>query len=151
MMFVKFAEKAPYPRKVAKKACVKEGLEFEAKAQRFLEKLGIFGKPFHSKWIAYDNGDGLRHAQPDSFFILNDRIFLFEMKLRHTPRSAPQLVSYRDLLQCLYPEHKITLIEVYKYWDWVVYPAKHQRVEAAEMVLGIDDGVIALLCLDVGS
>ncbi len=143
---VKFADKAPYPRKVAKKACIKEGLAFEAQAQIQLEKLGFFGKAYHSKWIEFQilGETSVRYAQPDSFFVAPEVVYIFEMKLRHTPRSAAQLAKYGELLQALYPKHKIKLIEVYKYWDWIVYPAKSEKVDA-QGVLKIPFDTIGLL------
>lgn len=124
---VSFAKTAPYPRKVAKKACIKEGLEFEAKAQSFLTRK-FSGEHFGSKWITYTCGGKVFHAQPDHFTRVDGKLFIFEMKLRHTPRSAAQLAKYGELLNRLFPEDEIILVEVYKYWDWVVYPAESERV-----------------------
>lgn len=147
MINVRFAKKAPFPRKIAKKACIREGLEFEAKAQLALDKLSL-GEAFHSKWIAFDTDDGVRHMQPDSFYIDEPRltIYLFEMKLRHTPRSAAQIAGYHELLLELYPNYRFKLFEVYKYWDWVVYPAESVKIEA-EGVLGAEYGIINLVNL----
>lgn len=144
---VAFSERSPFPRKVAKRGCVREGLEFEAKAQIHLDKQSL-GEAFHSKWIEFTfTGDSLlKHAQPDSFYLAGNRIYLFEMKLRHTPRSAAQLMKYKELLHELYPTYSITLIETYKYWDWIVYPQASKQITISE-INTLKDGEIGLLHL----
>lgn len=145
---VHFAKHAPFPRKVAKKACIKEGLEFEARAQRWLEhKMPISATHLPSKWISYTLDKQACHAQPDSIIIHNNTIYIFEMKLRHTPRSAAQLAKYARLLHLLYPIYEVKLIEVYKYWDWVAYPSDVSTLSEDSIFAGWPSTTIGLLHL----
>jgi hypothetical protein len=122
---VRFAPKAPFPRKVAKKACIREGLAFEADAQLAIDKMKpLTATAYHSQWLEYYSHGQKYHAQPDLFILGQGVLWIFEMKLRHTPRSAKQLSMYGELLSLLYPGKTIKLVEVYKYWDWVTYPAE---------------------------
>ena len=143
---VTFCKTAPFPRHIAKKACIRDGLAFEADVQIWLGKnLPEGAVHYPSKWISYKIRDRLCHAQPDSFVIFNDTLFVFEMKLRHTPRSAKQLAGYGELLSQLYPDLKIKLVEIYKYWDWVDYPADVTPLEEDKIFEGWDGTTIGLL------
>lgn len=136
--YVGWAEKAPYSRKVAKKDCIRKGLEFEADVQIYLDRFcGGAGKTnaegwthMPSKWIQYFDNN-VRYAQPDSLLV-NDAlqvVIICEMKLKHTPRSIPQLLEkYVPLVQKLFPGYTVIPLEVYKFWDWIVYRARTYRM-----------------------
>ena len=120
---VHFCETPPHDVRKARKACIREGLAFEAEVQIWLDKqLGF--RHHRNRWIRYKDEEGtIRHAQPDSFLESSTDIWIYEMKLRHTPNSARQLALYGELLAELFPGKAIHLIECYKYWDWVIYPS----------------------------
>lgn len=58
---------------------------------------------FHSQWIEFEDENGPGYAQPDIFFVLSDRVVLFECKLTETLRGHQQLRGlYGPLLSEIY-------------------------------------------------
>lgn len=146
---VGFAVNVPHAIKRSRKKSVKAGLRFEALAQLHIEKhFPVQGDWYHSKWIEYrvEGENFKRHGQPDSFLVTPTHTYIFEMKLRHTPRSLSQLTLYRELVGKLFPNRTIIMVELYRYWDWLPYPHPNERVKLDE-VPTVDEGTVALTCL----
>lgn len=147
MTKVKLVEYSPHPKSAGRKRSVREGLAYEKRVQAELLEAFPHADHYPSQWLSFEEEGKLRHAQPDHYVLINHRLVIFEVKLRHTPGSCAQLLKYRDLLSQLYPDQDIYLVEVYKYQDWVNYPAPTMRLSSLGDFRNLDTESIGLLNL----
>lgn len=145
---VKLIECSPHPKKTGRmKKSVREGLAFEAKVQEALKGMFPQAEHFPSQWLSFEFDGKIRHAQPDHYIKLRKGLLIFEVKLRHTPRSCAQLLRYGELLHQVYPHLPIFLIEVFKYQDWVDYPHTTYVLEGEPNQWKLNQNSIGLLNL----
>lgn len=100
-------------------ASQKNGLRYERAVQCFLYE--TFHDYYHpAPYIHFEDGGVARTCQPDGF-LMDQRgggIFLFEIKYQHCPEAWWQLVKlYTPLLQRLYPQHKVSCVEICRSYD----------------------------------
>ncbi len=100
-------DEAPFRKKKPRKTSIKKGLAFEKVVGRELKRLVgdelLDGELFLGQWILFNDKFGVGWAQPDAYILMEERIFLFEVKLTQSDSAVPQLLSlYLPLLRKIY-------------------------------------------------
>ena len=96
----------------------KMGLKYEKQVQRLFATAGAQGDsnpaPLYGPWIRYEDGGGTFYAQPDIVIPHKTFTLIVECKLSFRQRRAYIQLNdlYRPLLQWLYPEVPVRLLQV---------------------------------------
>jgi len=102
----------------------KAGIIYQRKAVKFLrEKLNDVKA---GQWIGFKDQSGARSCQPDAYCMVDGRLVIFEIKLRHTDLAWWQLRKlYEPVLATEYPFVETVVVEMTKsYLGTVPFPER---------------------------
>jgi hypothetical protein len=114
-----FCKSHPLPnlRSRGNTAAQKAGKRYEKKAFTYLKDRYGLDVLLHP-WIAFTNGKHERLCQPDALVIRQPKVFIIEVKVRHTVDAYWQLARlYAPVVATLFKNYSVHLIEMTKSFD----------------------------------
>ncbi len=108
------------------------GKRYEARVGAYLSKasVGAYLRLFAAQWIHFIDANGAGYAQPDYFFVSQERVLCLECKLTQTSAAWDQLrLLYAPLLQKLF-SRRVDCVQVCKNLvinERVVYSIKEAK------------------------